>query len=562
MKKLLMIVTVFILALSLAGCDLVENPDDTSNEVNCIAGYKEENGKCVKIEDNNTNDDTLDDEALKGPEYVYSGNSILYEDRDIASNDCEHLDNISEWQPVWCDEFNYEGLPDSTKWSYDVGGHGWGNQELQYYTNADIDNAYVGNGYLTIKAIKEGFGGNEYTSARLISKNSGDWLYGKIQIRAQMPSGKGTWPAAWLLPTNWEYGDWPDSGEIDIMEYVGYDPNTLHSTIHTKAYNHGIGTQVGESTTVENAEATFNVYEMEWEPNIIRYYLNGYNFYTVNYNPDSSNTMRSHEAWPFDKEFHLLLNLAIGGGWGGAMGVDDNITPAYYLIDYVRVYQKDYAGMDNENPHQVKNLRVEKQNNNYTFVAWDTALDDVMVEYYEFYINDVFKKNSTHNGIYLTDVVIGDTVKVIPVDFAGNKGIASEIEITEPLPPNVLQRIEAEDYITTSNTEVESTSDTGGGQNVGYIVEGSTLTYEITVLEAGTYKLTARAASLNGNGGFDFYQGNTKLTSLYIGQTGGWQNWQDFTSNQFTLTPGTYTFKILSTAKDWNINYFEFEKIN
>jgi beta-glucanase (GH16 family) len=124
---------------------------------------------------------------------------------------------------VWSDEFDYTGLPDTTKWSYDVGGSGWGNQELQYYTYRRTDNARVEEGKLIIEAIKESYSGMNYTSARLVTKNQGDWLYGKIEVSAMLPKGRGTWPAIWMLPTDWEYGGWPSSGEIDIMEHVGYD---------------------------------------------------------------------------------------------------------------------------------------------------------------------------------------------------------------------------------------------------------------------------------------------------------------------------------------------------
>lgn len=125
------------------------------------------------------------------------------------------------WELVWSDEFDYEGAPDPEKWGYDVGGSGWGNHELQNYTEGE--NASVADGVLTIEARKETLGGMDYTSTRLVSRGKGDWLYGRIEVCAKLPSGRGTWPAIWMLPTDWAYGDWPASGEIDIMEHVGYD---------------------------------------------------------------------------------------------------------------------------------------------------------------------------------------------------------------------------------------------------------------------------------------------------------------------------------------------------
>ncbi|MDP3462945.1 MAG: glycoside hydrolase family 16 protein, partial [Bacteroidales bacterium] len=140
-----------------------------------------------------------------------------------------------ETEPFWFDEFDYTGLPDSAKWGYDIGGHGWGNNELQYYTDR-IENSEVGNGILTITARKETIENNNYTSARLVSRTKGDILYGRVEVKAKIPAGKGTWPAIWMLPTDWEYGGWPDSGEIDIMEHVGYDQDMIHMSTHCKAY--------------------------------------------------------------------------------------------------------------------------------------------------------------------------------------------------------------------------------------------------------------------------------------------------------------------------------------
>ncbi|MCF8303397.1 MAG: family 16 glycosylhydrolase [Bacteroidales bacterium] len=234
---------------------------------------------------------------------------------------------------VWQDEFDYSGLPDSEKWDYDVGGSGWGNNELQFYTEADTNNARVQNGKLIIEAHKENYSGNEYTSARLITKNKGDWKYGRIEVRAKVPAGRGTWPAVWMLPTDWEYGGWPSSGEIDIMEYVGYDPNVIHQTVHTQAYNHLNGTEQSQSTYLETAEEQFHVYAIEWTEDEIEFFVDGELRFTF----ENEGTW---QKWPFDKRFHLLLNVAIGGNWGGAQGVDDSIFPVQMEVDYVRVYQE------------------------------------------------------------------------------------------------------------------------------------------------------------------------------------------------------------------------------
>ena len=236
---------------------------------------------------------------------------------------------------VWNDEFNYTGLPDSSKWGYDVGGTGWGNNELQYYTSGRLENARAGDGHLTIEARKEIWGTSQYTSARLVTRNKADWTYGRFEIRAKLPFGRGTWPALWMLPTDWAYGGWPYSGEIDIMEHVGYEMNRIHSTVHTLSFNGGNGTQVGNSILAESVNTTFHEYALEWRPNRIDGYVDGQIYFTY------SNEGTGFSGWPFDKRFHLIMNIAIGGNWGGVQGVDNTIFPQQMVIDYVRAYSID-----------------------------------------------------------------------------------------------------------------------------------------------------------------------------------------------------------------------------
>lgn len=240
------------------------------------------------------------------------------------------------WILVWADEFDNVGLPDSTKWSYDTSGNAWdwGNNEAQYYTSGRKENAWVSDGKLQITARKEQMGGKSYTSARLISKGKGDWLYGRFEMRAKLPGGRGTWPAFWMLPTDWEYGDWPKSGEIDIMENVGYDPDTIVGSAHTKRYNHAIHTEKNARIGCPDCTTEFHVYALEWEKDEYRVYLDNTLFFTF------KNEGTGSEVWPFDKRFHLLLNLAVGGNWGGQKGIDDSLFPHVYEIDYVRVYQQ------------------------------------------------------------------------------------------------------------------------------------------------------------------------------------------------------------------------------
>jgi beta-glucanase (GH16 family) len=241
----------------------------------------------------------------------------------------------ANWKLAWSDEFNYNGLPDSAKWGYDVGGSGWGNNELQYYTKNDTNNAVVHSGSLKITARKTQMENKSYTSARLLTKNKGDWTNGKIEISARLPAGRGLWPAIWMLPTDWVYGSWPNSGEIDIMEHVGFKKDSVFFSIHTESFNHVIGTQKTKGVKIIDPYNSFHVYAIEWDQQKINFLLDDSLVFSY------SNSGNGHKEWPFDKRFHLLLNIAVGGNWGGQQGVDDTIFPATMLIDYVRVYKKE-----------------------------------------------------------------------------------------------------------------------------------------------------------------------------------------------------------------------------
>ena len=231
----------------------------------------------------------------------------------------------------WQDEFDYTGRPDPARWGHDTGGDGWGNRELQHYTDR-ADNARVDDGVLTITARRQPMHGRDYTSARLVTKGRGDFLYGRFEIRARLPAGRGTWPAVWMLPTDREYGGWPASGEIDIMEHVGHDPDVVHASVHTAAYNHKIDTHRTGTKHVEGASDGFHLYRLDWTPDAIRAYIDDEPVFAF------AREDGGHPVWPFDRRFHLLLNIAVGGDWGGQQGVDQAAFPARLQIDYVRVY--------------------------------------------------------------------------------------------------------------------------------------------------------------------------------------------------------------------------------
>ena len=240
-------------------------------------------------------------------------------------------------QLAWSDEFNYTGLPDSTKWTYDVGGSGWGNQELQYYTKRRSENARVEGGNLIIEARREAFiAGNAYTSARLLSRGKGgSQTYGRFEIRAKIPAGRGTWPAIWMLPDQNPYGNhsWPDNGEIDIMEHVGYDPNVVHASTHCKSYFFRTNNQKTGVTRLPDATTAFHTYAVEWTPETITADIDGQLYFAAR------NEGTGWEAWPWNQPFHLLLNVAVGGEWGGKQGIDEAALPQQMAVDYVRFYR-------------------------------------------------------------------------------------------------------------------------------------------------------------------------------------------------------------------------------
>jgi beta-glucanase (GH16 family) len=247
-------------------------------------------------------------------------------------------ESANTYRLVWSDEFDADGLPDQRKWAYDMGDGcpnvcNWGNNELQYYTS-ELKNAHVKDGYLVISAIKEPVDKYQYSSSRMITKNKGDWKYGKIEVRAKLPRGRGVWPAIWMLPTDWKYGGWPESGEIDIMEHVGFEPDSVWASVHTKTYNHVVGTQKTKGLYLSDVDENFHVYSIEWTASNITGMVDGKPYFSF------SNEGTGHREWPFDQPFHLLLNIAVGGNWGGKKGVDDTIFPQQMLVDYVRIYQK------------------------------------------------------------------------------------------------------------------------------------------------------------------------------------------------------------------------------
>lgn len=247
------------------------------------------------------------------------------------------IDVPDGWKLVWNDEFDRDGLPDPAKWGYDTGDHGWGNNERQDYTAEDLETARVEDGKLHIRAfLIDRPNAKTYRSARLVTRGRASWKYVRVEARAKLPGGTGTWPAIWMLPEERPYGNggWPDNGEIDIMEYVGFSPGVIHGTVHTHARNHIRGTQAGDSITLASPETQFHIYAIEWFEDRIDFFVDDELYFTY------ANNGQGWQYWPFDQPFHLIMNIAVGGNWGGQRGVDDSIFPVELVVDYVRVFER------------------------------------------------------------------------------------------------------------------------------------------------------------------------------------------------------------------------------
>ena len=233
---------------------------------------------------------------------------------------------------VWREEFNSSGLPDPAVWNYEIGLIR--NQEAQYYTESRLENARVEDGCLIIESRKEDFAGAKYTSASVNTLAKKGFLYGKLEVRAKIPTGVGSWPAIWMMGTDILQVKWPQCGEIDVMENVGYEPNRIYATVHTPGSVNTPGLVIrGGHTDIPNPFADFHLYAVEWRSDRLDFFVDDQRYFT--YKKDS----RYPDYWRFDKPFYLLLNTAVGGNWGGQHGIDDNIFPLKYSIDYVRYYQ-------------------------------------------------------------------------------------------------------------------------------------------------------------------------------------------------------------------------------
>lgn len=327
---------------------------------------------------------------------------------------------------VWAEEFDYTGYPDPEIWNYDLGAGGWGNNEIQTYTDS-IANAEVKDGMLHIRALKQEQRGMPfYTSARLKTRFKADFLYGRIEVKAKLPNMLGPWSAIWMKGTHEVYGGWPESGEIDIMEYAfNKYPTQIKGTLHSEKYNHMKGNQRGEAYHVGDV-TEFHVYAIDWEPNVIRFYVDDELYFIVrNLALDS---IENWEAWPYDQQMYLLLNIAVGGSWGGeVIEIEDE---ALMQVDWIRVWDLHLDPMeDDEAPEVPRDFSYVKTHEGYR-VSWRPSSDNYAIHHYDVYVDGELVSSDFRISTVL-DLEENETygISIVGVDYAGNESDALNAQI-------------------------------------------------------------------------------------------------------------------------------------
>ncbi|REE80769.1 glycosyl hydrolase family 16 [Lutibacter oceani] len=324
------------LAISIVGADS-NNPDgDGTGVINCSASATD----AVTYEFRFGNGDVVSNTTgIVEYKYTNRGTNIYtvsvyaYSKTEDFINTFQQIKILVQRPPfdnlIFSDEFDINGSPDDSKWGYDIGtgDNGWGNGEKEYYTNRS-ENVIVEDGFLKITAIKENYEGSQYTSARMLTEGKFEFTYGKVEVRAKLPFGEGTWPAIWMLGTNIRTEGWPACGEIDIMEHWGYNQGTVQSAMHTPSssgstVNHG-------AQYLDDVSTNFHIYTVEWDEEEIVFAVDGIVHYT--YNP----AVKNSETWPYTANQFLILNVAMGGSW---FEIDPSFTQSSMVVDYVRVYQ-------------------------------------------------------------------------------------------------------------------------------------------------------------------------------------------------------------------------------
>jgi beta-glucanase (GH16 family) len=497
-----------------------------------------------------------------------------------ASAQCDRLPGCTL---VWSDEFDGSSV-DPSKWSFQTGDGtevglppGWGNNELQFYRP---ENASVAGGMLTITAKEEPFGGYLYTSARMRTLGKGEWTYGRMEMRAKMPIGRGLWPAFWMLPSDSVYGGWASSGEIDIVEYVGQVAYRILGTIHYGGpwpYNVYSTTNYYLPSGSGTFHDDFHVFAIEWDYGEIRWYVDDVHYATRTY----WYTLGAPFPAPFDKDFHLLLNLAVGGNLPGSPN-STTVFPQELVVDYVRVYQ---APPIVEISSPVPSDAIEP-GADLTVVT--DVNENALIQRVEFLQDKLVIGEITAPPFELTlpGVPAGCyTLRARAWDDAGIPSTSAPVEINVGsgcpqapygmIPAAIPGTVEAENfdlggaevayrdidpgnngaaYRTGEAVDVESTTDTGGGFNVGWTAPGEWIEYTLDVV-AGTYDVELRVASQSSGGTLRLeFDGADRTGPVTFDATGGWQEWTTVRVEDVTLPGGVQTMRLVQETGGFNIN--------
>ena len=414
---------------------------------------------------------------------------------------------------IFQDEFNGTSL-DQSKWSYELGNGcpalcGWGNNEKEYYTNS-TQNVNVSGGYLNINAIYNpnySGSGSDFTSGKINTKGKFDQLYGRFEASIKLPAGTGLWPAFWMLPTDNAYGDWPTSGEIDIMEYRGDQQTTSFSTMH---YGNAWPNNEYDGTTYNlpsgNFTNAFHEFAVEWQPRVLKFYVDNVLIKTETQNPASLNPASNNAvAWPWDKRYYIILNLALGGWFSGNPSTQDIINSASYpqsmQVDYVRVYDMAPGGSQSAYNGVAIALPGKLEAENYNIGCEGSAYHDADA--------------SNNGGAYRTDAV-----------------------------------------------DIEACTDAGGGYDVSWTEAGEWMNYNVNVTATAVYKISARMASLPGNKNFHLELDGVNISgSMTVPATSAWSTYQTITVNNVTITSGNKVLKIVFDDGDVNCNWIQFDQL-
>lgn len=492
---------------------------------------------------------------------------------------------------VWADEFNGTAL-DTGKWGYDIGTGcpdlcGWGNAELQYYRSQNVS---VSGGQLAITARAESFGGREFTSGKIVTRDKHSFLYGRMEMRAKLPKGSGMWPAFWMMPQDDAYGTWAASGEIDIMESANamdYVAGTIHYGGQFPQ-----NTFSGGSYSPPGADFSdgYRIYAVEWEPDEMRWYVDDVLYSTKTSNDWFTNTAPGNPRAPFDQPFYLILNAAVGGNYTGCTspGCITTDLPQEFLVDYVRVY----ADTDNALPtvevleprsgstlpRGDVDVRVDVSDpdgsiarvefyDDYRYLGEDTTAP------YEFVVSNLFDgcyrirarviddQGGTAEAV--SDITVGNGCGQGPYggDFVVLPG-RIEMENYDEGGPLIAYRDNDPGnnggaYRPGEAVDLEATSDAGGGFNLGWVQPGEWIEYTVLALDTGTYDLRARVASLDVGGSFRLeVDGIDRTGEITAPVTGGWQTWTDV-DFQADLESGVHVVRFVPVSGEFNVNWIE-----